>query len=843
MTNRCVGRSMVLAICLCMHCPATGTGNQIPLVRDGQARATIVVLTDHAACRDAARELQEFLALMSTAKLEIVEGPADVRTTRVQIGLIHKHPSDPMDGRLPKAVLPALQRVRPEGFVLAGIAGNPASVSVLAADEPGLWHGVYELLEQLGCRWYFPGDAGQHVPRRKDLGIPAKVEVQNPDFVLRNVWWVYGGRPKWQTTAHALWNRRNKMGGVQAGMAHNLHRIVPPSKYGRQHEAYFPLRSGKRYVPKRDTEQGWQPCTSNPEVIRLAAEAAIRYFDKNPKAYTFSLSPADGYGWCECPRCTAQDPPELRGTPRRGKGRRMTLFANEVAQRLAEKHPDKYVCWYAYAGAVEAPADLKVHPNVVISLAHYGWCGCNIHALTDPQCKFNVKFLPILDAWSERTDKLFIREYWTVIVPAVESLSRICGAYSLADDIPVYRAKGAIGFSSEAVPDYGSAALNYWLAAKKLWNAEADTKSLLDDFYEGMYGPAAAVMRKHFETIVQTCRTRGDRPPFFTDEDLDRMRPLLEKAIAQAKTEKQKQRVQLTRDHFDYVVAMRDYSVAPTREKRDAINRHVNALVARRSLAVDPKAHAARFAPRSTLSAGDFARYCGAGLRPFCAAPMPKGAEKRGVVVRGRHGFVILLRPGEELRGEVQVRRLGRYLSPCRYLLLGPDGKTVAEGEAFVDKPACLSHRSANGGTHVLVTDSGRNACRALLENQYVCLVAKGASLLGQQPKTYFLAEPEAQEATVVLSSDASGDPSAPGETAMMTITDPTGKEIARGDTVSGKPFAPTFKVPVEYRAKPWGLLLSKAPKGAIEDLRIQLGKGCVEFLATHPSRLLMPNR
>ena len=38
-------------------------------------------------------------------------------------------------------------------------------------------------------------------------------------------------------------------------------------------------------------------------------------------------------------------------------------------------------------------ADVGVHPNVVISLAHYGWCGCNTHALADARCSLNPKFV------------------------------------------------------------------------------------------------------------------------------------------------------------------------------------------------------------------------------------------------------------------------------------------------------------------------------------------------------------------------------------------------------------------------------------------------------------------
>ena len=828
---------------------AISAAGDVFLVRDGRPDAEIRAFTDSAACREAATELQRYLAKMSGATLAIqfsrrsqghygeVGSAASAQSgTVVRLGLARDLRGD-LAGRSGK------RRLKPEGFwiLVEEKAGLPPKVCIVGKDYEGLWFGVYEFLESLGCRWFFPGELGEDVPRKPTIALRPRNDVQSAAFVHRNFWWAYGrGRPKWHRNLYTVWRRRNKMGGVAAHMRHNLHEIIRPSAYGKAHPDFFPLRGGQRYIPKSDREHGWQPCTSNPEVIEIAARKAIEFFDRNPRAYAYSLSPADGYGWCECDRCTAQDPPKFRGMGKRGKGRRMTIFANAVAERLARRHPDKYVCWYAYAGTVEAPDDVPVHPNVVIALAHYGWCGCNIHAIQDSKCGLNAKFHKVIGGWVRKRAKLFIREYWTVVLNRVDVLSRVCAAYSLADDIPYYKAKGAVGFSSESVPDYGSCALNFWIAGRLMWKADADKNALFSEFYDGMYGPAAAVMRQYFETIRDISRSRSCRHSFLKDDELKKLGAMLDHAAALCRTEKQRGRVQMSRDLFDYVKAVRHYSLRSSAATMKSITAMVDRLEKRRSLAVDFVCHRAVFGRKVTTVTKAAQKYCGANVKPLTAEPTPAAATKAGFVLRKRHTYVVLLRRDEELRGRVEVRRLGRYLSPAAVTVLGPGKKSLLYVKATVGEPAEIRMKARQSGLHVLAVNAGRNAARVFVENQYFCLAGGRWNFLKAQPYGYFVVHPGAQEASVTLYSDATGDPKSLGETAMMTAYDATGKKIASGDTVSGRGFTVKAPVPATQRGKAWSVRLGRAPRGHFEDLRLVLGQGCGDFLATHPTRLIV---
>ena len=56
----------------------------------------------------------------------------------------------------------------------------------------GVYHGVMDVLETLGCGWYTPGSVGEVVPRRPTLTVPDDLDHSEvSDSVNRRLW--YGG--------------------------------------------------------------------------------------------------------------------------------------------------------------------------------------------------------------------------------------------------------------------------------------------------------------------------------------------------------------------------------------------------------------------------------------------------------------------------------------------------------------------------------------------------------------------------------------------------------------------------------------------------------------------------
>jgi hypothetical protein len=88
-------------------------------------------------------------------------------------------------------------------------------LAVVALDLAGLRYGVYDLLEQVGVRWYMPAELGEQVPERATISFERFTNLENPDFILRHMWLAYGRRPGTENEDYDLWRMRNKMGGVR----------------------------------------------------------------------------------------------------------------------------------------------------------------------------------------------------------------------------------------------------------------------------------------------------------------------------------------------------------------------------------------------------------------------------------------------------------------------------------------------------------------------------------------------------------------------------------------------------------------------------------------------------
>ncbi|HUS79654.1 MAG TPA: DUF4838 domain-containing protein [Armatimonadota bacterium] len=809
-------------------------GADMPLVTGGKPTATIHYLDGEGAAEIAA-DLQSYLEKMSGARLEVQahkpeELTADAAPEGPSVLLMYGQEHLQRMGLAALGV--SADQMRPEGFVL--LCDGSERLSVLARDLAGLQFGVYDLLEQLGCRWYMPGDIGEEVPQREDVSVPESYALQNPDMIYRNMWYAYGSRPQWQRDAYAQWRMRNKMGGVQASMGHALYRYVRRED-GDEHPEYFPLISGARRIPAQDAGSGWQPCTSDPEVIAVTVAKVRASFDENPDLWCASLSPNDGYGWCECRDCVPLDPPEYRTEARRGKGRRMLVFANQVAEELVKTHPDGYVCFYAYAGSVEPPGDLQAHPNVAVAVAHYGWCGDNYHALTDPRSVPNSKFLPLLDGWAAACGRLLAREYFTALPRETDALARIAAGYSLIEDIPYYRDHRVIGISSESIPDLGIAALNYYMAAKLMWDADADSAALLDDYYEGMYGPAAGTMRGLFEGIVAKVREYAGGG-LFSAEDLDGYESALAQAHGEAATDKQKARVQLTADLLTYVRLLREMDEHPSQQAREALVAFADQH--QTDMSFDYKLHEAgvmRPPELPALAPGGRGYYSGGPLKPASDAPTPAEAKALSAWCRGAHGWVVLAEEGQSFTLTIKQRRIGSRMNLANCVLLGPDGEVAGQAEVDVTEDGVISVERAQAGVYNLVISAGSNAVRVTCDADHFALLGPEISFLSATPRYWFT--PAAGAASVRLQLETAS----PGETATLILYDPAGNEVARGDTMTRSSFAAQAQIPEAMRGRPWSLQITKAAEGVCEDNILTLGPEIVPLLATDPSRLMVP--
>ncbi len=466
---------------------AAAPAAEVALVRDGAARA-VVVLPAEASAVDklAAEELSEHVERMSGARLAGVTLPAEGRDgfmaeqrrsglTPVCLGF----------AAFPDQARAFDQRQLTEGAFLLSV--TPERVLVAGRGE-GTLYGVSELLEQLGVRWFMPGELGTVIPARTTVAVDVQETVQSPGFAARHF---QMGQPVWQ--------RRLRCGGPQYPSCHGL----PGFKGGRQrtelfaaHPEYFALVRGER-VPR-------QACVSKPAVLALVVAESRSYFREHPEATILGMGPDDGGGFCECDACRALDAGDFDPfSAEPSVTDRYVWFFNQVLAGLADEFPTKRVGFYIYHSYMRPPVRVKPDPRLCGAFAPIGLC--RIHGPHNPVCAEKRYYQSLVEAWGKLlpADNLWERGYWSNLACPGLPFPIV---HRLREQLSLFRRAGVYGWRVETFEHWGTQLPGHWVAAKLMWNPAADVEALLDDFAGSFYGPAAAPMGRYHKLLDAAVR-------------------------------------------------------------------------------------------------------------------------------------------------------------------------------------------------------------------------------------------------------------------------------------------------------------------------------------------------
>ncbi len=356
------------------------------------------------------------------------------------------------------------------------IQSGPNGLILTGTTELALSHAIWDLLHRFGYRQFFPGEKWEIIPKINKLEIAINSD-EKPAYQSRRIWAGFGlwkeNRAAWQD-----WNARNRMAdGMKLNTGHAYGRIIRAKQaVFDAHPEYYALLGGKRNV-----RPSAKLCIGNPEVQKLAADYGVEYFENDPEADCVSVDPSDGGGWCECDLCTAIGPASDRAL----------LLANEVATAVTAKFPGKFVGMYAY-NVHSTPPSLKVHPNVVISVA-------------TAFIKGGQKVEDIMSGWAEKGATLGVREYYSVSTwdRDMPGRSRGSNLEYLAKSIPDFHQRSGRYMTSEASDNWGCNGLGYYFASRVLWDLDAaeNRDEIVEDFLEKSFGPAKEPMRKFYAII------------------------------------------------------------------------------------------------------------------------------------------------------------------------------------------------------------------------------------------------------------------------------------------------------------------------------------------------------
>lgn len=519
---------------------------ELTLVRDSQSAAVVILSAAPSAQETlAAEELRAYLGKMSGADVPLAAAPIKDRVA-IRILTYDAALRAGWRGRRPA----------PEGFTL-DVTGD--ALWIVGGDARGSLNGVYEVLETLGVRWFMPGELGENVPAMRTIKLPLMRRTVAPGYtaIAGLIWAGSPGAEDWER------RRRAQTGSRTAFFGHNWENIIaatPENK--RAHPDWFALYKGERIN---------QLCSTHPDVIRITIEKARLFFKENPEALVFSISPNDGEHFCECDRCRALD--KAYGVTDGSHTDRFVHYANAVLKELNKTHPGKQVGILAYVSHTRPPHSAVPDPNYATLICHTPWEFCHVHALDDPACKLNRRFIEYVKGWTKVSRNVAVYDYYGhFYVFAPFPITRNIGR-----DIPFLYSLGVRRFMSETQQHWATQGINFYLAAKLLWNPTLNPRALLDEYYRGFYGKSAPAMRRFWERFEQAMQetaavvaaATGDggytwlkmyTPALIAAADRDLTQA---EQLAATDTDKVRRRVALIRKGFRFTQAwtqMRDFA-------------------------------------------------------------------------------------------------------------------------------------------------------------------------------------------------------------------------------------------------------------------------------------------
>jgi len=513
---------------------------------DGKAAFVIVVADDAIpAEKTAAKELKKYLDKITGASFTIKsETGSSASEPQIVVGA----------GQRAKEFLGSgfdWKQVGLDGIVLQ--SGN--GWLVLAGDRPrGSLYAVYELLEGLGVRFWYPG--ATDVPTNPNLTLPEQNTVYTPPFSYRENFNSVtcagiGGKPDEEYTTQLRENghfnhQKDEWGGHYTiiGWCHTLPELLPIRTYFKQHPEWFsnPADGYKPFAAGADLPafpHGYdgQIDFTAPGVAEEVAKNALERIRKDPKAGYISISQADGSNNF----CTGEGEMAVVGQEGSHSGA-LIAFVNKVAEIIHKDYPNFRVETLAYQQSIEPPKTVRPGDNVLIRFAPLG------ADFGHPfESEGNKGVRDHMEKWSAVAPQLFL---WNYVTNFSASLLPHPNWSGLAADLRYAAGHHVTGVFEQGnnytngVGDF--AELRGWLLGKLLWNPNQDQSALTDQFLTGFYGPAAGPLMRQYLDLYENAylaskkglSTYNDDYSFMDIERMNQATKLFDQAAEAVKGDK-----------------------------------------------------------------------------------------------------------------------------------------------------------------------------------------------------------------------------------------------------------------------------------------------------------------
>ncbi len=457
-----------------------------------------------------------------------------------------------------------------ESFIYRNVGPD---IVIWGGRSRGTLYGVMTFLEkELGCRWYT--SRVSVIPHKIRYDFDKLYHSDAPGIRVRNDFYYEAFEPIWaaRNKVNGAMNYREQPGGVEGYWAvHTFYRFMPPAEFFDDHPEYYSLIDGKRVHDRA------QLCLTNPDVLDIITGQLIKTIDVNPQYLIYSVSQNDWGNPCQCNNC------QKIATKEDSEAGPLIWFVNQVAERIEDDYPGKYVGTLAYQYTRKPTKNIKPRENVVIRLCSIECC----FAHDFNSCPENESFVSDLTGWSAIAPHLYI---WDYVVNFSHYIMPYPNFRVLQNNIRMFRDNKAIGIMEQAA--YQSrggefAELRAYVISKLLWDPEYDTEQVINDFMYGYYGRSGQYIRQYFDMLhnritPDTHIHLGLRPDdkLFTDDFIHQAEKVFDQAESIADNEEIRQRVEMARLPIMYLKCKRSPLIA----KYDGTYDRFNEIVKRENI-------------------------------------------------------------------------------------------------------------------------------------------------------------------------------------------------------------------------------------------------------------------
>ena len=766
----------------------------------------------------AASELQAYVNKVSGAKLAIVH---ESRPPMICLG----------DNATSRAAGLSVEDIPVEGFRIVTKAGN---IFILGPDtaegeqtpdggtSTGTRNGTYAFIERfLGVRWLVPGEHGDYVSQSHRVTIPETDLVDAPFFLNRRVPYTQQGRPEVKR-----WWARQRLGlSLYLNHSHNWRRSIPASHFD-EHPDWFPERGGVRVPPTGR----YKLCTTNRGLVRAFADATIAYFDQNPEATCYSLSPSDSAGYCECERCSALYETDPNGN--RSVTPAILTFYNDVARLVAKKYPNKLLAGYVYSAYVFPPKKpIPLEPNVFLT-----WAPSFDYGYTLFRPELQHQWDDLLAQWTQVTENISYYDLPTHVLTDSGAMNPP-GLKILKFLYPRLKAANVKGVYVYGIEAWGRGAPLNYLLAKLAWNPDADVESLFDEFCEKAYGRGGddinrmyrlldAEVERHFLQYPDArYRLTPDMMRDIYAKNLDEIERLYRAAESKVKDADAQARLKMIGDNLTVLHwNLRQFKMLDDAKKSSFYLSDADFFAFmsnnRGSLALQPTASTATPSyVRKKLNVAPVDEIAGAEpVEPF----------------RLRGDQHLVLCPTGKQPIQVKFSRISARGKLVTYSVYRSDRTEVVSGLMSTEVPIELTAKGAPY-YHLAISASTASFMVEVTGAAWAAdgsLGDQGLHFLGTATPVFFHV-PE-QTAAFHLSLEATP----PGETAAATLYTPDGQLAAEFDCTSLSVDRKRITVSTGSHGW-WRLHVRSAPTGAMDDVWIKAGEELNGYFSLSPAQAL----